>query len=127
MDGAASLRRLWRRRTRRSLPDEEEEPVESVLSEEEEELADGAMARCRGGGDGGGGEGRGCLTKNLTHVFLFSLAEEERVKEMRGAARLSGSSRSDSSPEPGPRESDRVGRRETRVHANVGLKQGLFF
>ena len=42
VDGAASLRRLWRRRTRRSLPDEEEEPVESVP---EEELADGAMAR----------------------------------------------------------------------------------
>ena len=75
VDGAASLRRLWRRRTRRSLPDEEEEPVESVPSEEEE-LADGAIARGRGGGGGGGGEGRGCLTKNLTHVFLSSLAEK---------------------------------------------------
>ena len=47
MDGAASFLRLWRRRTRRSLPEEEEDPVESELSKEEEDegLADGAMAR----------------------------------------------------------------------------------
>jgi hypothetical protein len=34
-EGTASFLRLWRRRTRRSLPedDEEEDPVESVLSE----------------------------------------------------------------------------------------------
>lgn len=82
MDGAASLRRLWRRRTRRSLPDEEEEPVESVLSEEEEELADGAMARCRGGGDGGGGEGRGCLTKNLAVLRAVAARRPHRLPRL---------------------------------------------